>query len=153
MKRVRDTRKPIRLGWLRPDTIIVGRYLNSKGHIYIRVKDHYLFGKGSWLLREHRLVMMEKIGRLLPRSIDVHHKRQWLRQFNHPDNLEMISHRDHCVQHSRNRSKQHRERLGAARTGSRHSLETKLRMSRSQKKRWKSKTVRSLSIRKQFRKY
>lgn len=149
-----DMKKPIRLGWLRHDTVIVGRYL-IHGYVYVRVRDHPLLGRGSKLVREHRLVMMEKLGRKLPRRIDVHHKKWWLRQFNHPDNLECMDHGKHASDHSLKRSKQHNERLRQSRLGRVMSEKTKLKMSKSQKRRWKKdqRLTRPLHIRKRYRKY
>lgn len=118
-----DRKKPIRLGWLRRDTAIVGRYLMSR-YVYVRVLDHYLLGKGRKLIREHRLVMMEKLNRKIPRSIDVHHKRKWLRLYNHPDNLICTPHKKHASEHSLNRSKEHKEKLRLSRVGRKQSLET-----------------------------
>lgn len=83
-----DKDYPITVGWLRPGVIIKNRRLND-GYFILNVRDHYIFGSG--VIAEHRLVMIEKLGRKLRRGEIVHHSEFKRTTYNHPDNLEVLT--------------------------------------------------------------
>lgn len=66
-----------------------GGYLKPDGYVMLRMPGHHLANKQGYV-REHRLVMEEKIGRRLQPGEVVHHI-DGVRSNNHPDNLELFS--------------------------------------------------------------
>lgn len=73
---------------------VVNRII-TEGEPYVRVR----LDDGS-LVREHRFVMVQKLGRELERRDLVHHKDENKRN-NHPDNLEILTVQKHNAEHSR----------------------------------------------------
>lgn len=90
-----------------------GRSVDADGYVWIHVPDHPMAHGGKYL--EHRVVMERKIGRLLTTDEHVHHKNE-RRDDNRLSNLEILSSRDHAIEH----------RLGTAGKGRKLSDETKL---------------------------
>lgn len=115
---------PISAGWLRPSTKIIGRYVDGEGYVRVKVQDHYLVGTSRIL--EHRLVMSEKLGRVLLSSELVHHKNQdrSARHINHPDGLEVLDISNHSKLHKLGRkfSEKHRAALSQSKLGNKDSL-------------------------------
>jgi hypothetical protein len=71
-----------------------GRCLDSDGYVLVKVPIHPRANKNGYV-REHRLVMEQKLGRHLEPHEVVHH-RDKDKQNNHPDNLELYqSNADH----------------------------------------------------------
>lgn len=68
-----------------------GRYTDSRGYVQVRI------APGEYR-REHRLVMERLLGRPLERHETVHH-RNGDKQDNRPENLELLSNRDHVKLH------------------------------------------------------
>ncbi len=68
-------------------------FINSKGYMLIYRPSHPCAMYHGYVY-EHRLVVEEKIGRFLKIDEEVHHKDDD-RLNNHPDNLEIVSEKDH----------------------------------------------------------
>ena len=76
---------------------VTGRKQTKKGYVACRIKTHPYSGKDGYVF-EHRLVMEMKLGRyLLPGEI-VHHK-NYKKDDNHPNNLEVKEHGQHTKEH------------------------------------------------------
>lgn len=80
-----------------------GRTKNRYGYILIRIPDHPRASKGG-LVMEHRLVMESHIGRYLKPSEAVHHK-NFIKDDNRIENLELMTHSEHKALHNRLRAK------------------------------------------------
>ena len=72
-----------------------GRQIDKDGYVMVYMPDHHEANyKG--LVREHRLVMEEKLGRKLKKAEVVHHKRKSFPADNRPSNLQLFSsHAEH----------------------------------------------------------
>lgn len=80
-----------------------GRRVDSHGYIQINVGlDHPMASSKSRYVGEHRLVMAEKLGRLLTSDEIVHHIDE-NKQNNHPDNLEIEDRKTHMRRHYANK--------------------------------------------------
>jgi len=66
-----------------------GRIVSPDGYILLLRPDHHLARKNGYV-REHRLVMEEKLGRDLTKEEVVDHINE-VRDDNHPDNLELFA--------------------------------------------------------------
>jgi hypothetical protein len=75
-----------------------GRYINNFGYVLLRVPDHPQAHKGY--VREHRWVMEQKLGRRLLKSENVHHINH-IKTDNRPENLVILSRREHGAEHGR----------------------------------------------------
>jgi transposase len=72
-----------------------GRKLDDDGYVLVKSPGHPFADAGGYV-REHRLVMEEKLGRFLAPHEVVHHKKPQDKQNNDPDNLELFqSNADH----------------------------------------------------------
>lgn len=69
-----------------------GRMIDKDGYVLIKSHDHPNRNRHNYV-REHRLVMEQKIGRYLEPQEVVHHK-DGNKQNNHPDNLEVFGSND-----------------------------------------------------------
>ena len=74
-----------------------GKQVNSNGYIYIYAPDHPKATLRGYVL-EHRLVAEKKIGRPIEDFEDVHHI-NGNKVDNSPDNLEVLSRREHAKRH------------------------------------------------------
>ncbi len=74
------------------------RFINSKGYALVFAPDHPNAMYHGFVY-EHRLVFEKQIGRFLLRSEKLHHKDD-NRLNNHPDNLELVSEKDHQRLHA-----------------------------------------------------
>lgn len=100
---VRARRKHVLPG--RPE---VGYKVNDGGYVLLWRPDHPM-ADGQGYVKEHRLVLAEKIGRLLRPEEDGHHRNE-VRHDNDPENLELMASRaEHQREHSRTR---HRDGAG-----------------------------------------
>ena len=80
-----------------------GRRVDSRGYIEINVgEDHPMASKGSRYVGEHRLVMAEKLGRMLTSDEIVHHIDE-NKQNNDPANLEIEDRSTHMTRHYANK--------------------------------------------------
>ena len=70
-----------------------GRAIHSKGYIYLLKPDHPNATQKGYVM-EHRLVMENKIGRLLKDFEEVHH-RNGIKSDNRIENLELVTNRTH----------------------------------------------------------
>jgi hypothetical protein len=77
----------------------VGYKLNDDGYVLLYMPGHPMV-EGSGYVKEHRLVLSQKLGRLLERHEDGHHLNH-VRHDNDPDNLEL---KDSRVEHQREHS-------------------------------------------------
>ena len=75
-----------------------GRIVEADGYVMIHKPDHP-FANNKGYVFEHRLVMEQKIGRVLQPQEVVHHVNE-IRDDNRPDNLELYSdHKQHMIDH------------------------------------------------------
>ena len=66
-----------------------GKIIDKSGYVLVYAPDHQNASSGGYV-REHRLVMEQKIGRVIEKHEVVHHIDNQ-RSNNHPDNLELFS--------------------------------------------------------------
>jgi transposase len=81
----------------RLDTFHKGFIITHNGYKLIKAKDHP-FADSKGYVREHRLVMEEKLGRFLTPDEIVHHIDE-NKLNNAPENLEVMSKAEHCRHH------------------------------------------------------
>jgi hypothetical protein len=74
-----------------------GRTSTAGGYVYLLCRDHPMAGKNGYAL-EHRLVMAEKLGRMLGDDEYVHHI-NGVKDDNRPENLTVVSGSDHKLLH------------------------------------------------------
>lgn len=74
-----------------------GRTSTTDGYIYLLRRGHPMAGKNGYVL-EHRLVMAEKLGRMLGGDEYVHHI-NGVKDDNRPENLTVVSGSDHKLLH------------------------------------------------------
>jgi hypothetical protein len=74
-----------------------GRTSTAGGYIYLLRRNHPMSGKNGYVL-EHRLVMAEKLGRMLGDDEHVHHI-NGVKDDNRPENLAVVSGSDHKLLH------------------------------------------------------
>lgn len=100
----------IKMGWLRP-VEIRWRRKDKDGYWLIHVVNHPIVG--SRRIAEHRLVMIEKLGRKLRRNEHVHHDKCRRITYNAPSNLTILTPGDHVALHNKERqvSKKTRNRM------------------------------------------
>lgn len=67
-----------------------GRRLDAKGYVVVVKRDHPFSDKHHGLIKEHRLIMENIIGRFLRPEETVHHK-NGIKSDNRPENLELWS--------------------------------------------------------------
>lgn len=109
-------------------TPVAGRYLKghnrkalggktrSHGYVLVMAKDHPRANPRGYV-REHILVAERTLGRRVGRNEDVHHI-NGDRADNRPENLEVLSHREHMARHADAATMRERGRRGnAARYG------------------------------------
>lgn len=89
-----------------------GRKLNKKGHVLVMDKNHPNAEMCGYVL-EHRKIMADHIGRPLNKDEVVHHK-NGVKTDNRIENLELMTRGQHSILHN---------------TGSKHSRETRLKIS------------------------
>jgi endogenous inhibitor of DNA gyrase (YacG/DUF329 family) len=68
---------------------------DSYGYVEIKLIGHPMARGGKWV-PEHRLVMAEKLGRMLTRKEQVHHI-NGIKDDNRPENLMILSAKDHTI--------------------------------------------------------
>lgn len=86
-----------------PDRPAVGYKVDSYGYILLWMPDHPM-ADGQGYVKEHRLVLAKKLGRILTRDEDGHHLDE-NRANNHPDNIELKPHVEHLREHSLTRGR------------------------------------------------
>lgn len=74
-----------------------GRTRTAAGYICINVPDHP-FADANGNVKEHRLVMEQKLGRLLTPAEHVHHLNE-IKDDNRPENLAIMSRAEHAAAH------------------------------------------------------
>ena len=74
-----------------------GGRLVRRGYIVVYARDHPMADSKGYVL-EHRLVMAEKLGRILSSDEDVHHINHD-KADNRPGNLELLAHGSHSTLH------------------------------------------------------
>lgn len=95
-----DLTTPIKRGWLSKSTIIEHRFLDRDGYVHIKVRNHPIVG--TKLVREHRLVLMEKLGRILKDQEIVHHRgRNPDKAWNAPSRLLLTNQSRHIKLHQK----------------------------------------------------
>jgi hypothetical protein len=77
-----------------------GRILTKSGYWLVAVDPAHPMADANQKLYEHRLVMARVLGRSLARAEHVHHI-NGNRQDNRPENLELLSHREHMRRNSK----------------------------------------------------
>lgn len=91
-----------------------GKYIDTDGYIRVYNPNHpYAMSDGY--VREHRLVMEQKLGRYLMPLEDVHHINR-NKQDNRVENLELIPHYKHSSKTNKNRifTEEHKKKLSIA---------------------------------------
>lgn len=91
-----------------------GKYIDKNGYIRILSPNHP-FAMSDGYVREHRLIMEQKLGRYLMPLEDVHHINR-NKQDNRIENLELIPHYKHSSKTNLNRTftKEHKIKLSIA---------------------------------------
>lgn len=128
----------VRKGWIKPVNV-TRRYLDKDGYVVIKVRNHFIVGNAR--LFEHRLVLIEKLGRLLTSKEVAHHAPDKRRRNNHPDNINLIACGEHTAIHNRERKiteasrQKHREAMLGNKNllGYRHTVASRKKMSVLQK--------------------
>jgi len=80
-----------------------GGKTNCNGYVYVCAYNHPN-KNASGYVAEHRLVLEEKIGRLLEKWETVHHK-NGIRTDNRAENLEILSLSDHMKEHAKTKTR------------------------------------------------
>jgi hypothetical protein len=84
-----------------------GRYRSAKGYILLTKPEHPCAAKNGAIM-EHRIVMESHIGRFLRSDEAVHHK-NFIKDDNRIENLELMTHSEHKALHNRLRAQKVRE--------------------------------------------
>lgn len=74
------------------------RYVDQHGYVILWDPTHHLANKTGYV-KEHRLVMEQKIGRKLKKEEVVHHK-NGIKDDNHPENLDIMTLSKHAAHHA-----------------------------------------------------
>lgn len=86
-----------------------GKITDKNGYIHIKMREHPQSNSIGYI-REHRVVMEKKIGRMLKKNEDVHHK-NGTKTDNRPENLELLTRSTHAKVSYKLRRINHRGQL------------------------------------------